>query len=163
MNPPADGKRLAATFGIELNPHGFCKVNPFAPSETKPARGLRQRRLPGADGHPRVGFRASGAGPRCGELWLPARQADPGADYPPEKEVAAEEPRIGVFVCHCGANIGRIVDVPATVDYARTLPNVVYAQEQLFSCASNCAKEITDWPRKRGSTGWWSPPAAPGR
>jgi len=64
--------------------------------------------------------------------------------YPPEKDLSQEEPRIGVFVCHCGANIGRIVNVPGTVEYCKTLPNVVHAQEQLFSCATNCAKEITD-------------------
>ena len=39
----------------------------------------------------------------------------------------SEAPRIGVFVCHCGINIGGVVDVPSVVDYAKTLPNVVYA------------------------------------
>jgi heterodisulfide reductase subunit A len=53
-------------------------------------------------------------------------------------------------VCHCGANIGRIVNVPETVEYCKTLPNVVYAQEQLFSCAANCAQEITDMTREKG-------------
>jgi heterodisulfide reductase subunit A len=38
--------------------------------------------------------------------------------YPPERDVSAEEPKIGVFVCHCGANIGSVVDVPSTVEYA---------------------------------------------
>ena len=64
--------------------------------------------------------------------------------------MAEEEPRIGVFVCHCGTNIGRVVDVPATVEYALTLPNVVHAQEQLFSCATNSAKEITDMIKEKG-------------
>jgi len=53
-------------------------------------------------------------------------------------------------VCHCGANIGRIVNVPDTVEYCKTLPNVVYAQEQLFSCATNSAKEITDITKEKG-------------
>ena len=53
-------------------------------------------------------------------------------------------------MCHCGANIGSVVDVPATVEYAETLPNVVYAQEQLFSCATNSAKEITDLAKEKG-------------
>jgi heterodisulfide reductase subunit A len=43
-----------------------------------------------------------------------------------------------------------VVDVPSTVEYALTLPNVVYAQEQLFSCATNCAKEITDMIKEKG-------------
>ena len=70
--------------------------------------------------------------------------------YPPERDVSQEGPKIGVFVCHCGANIGSVVDVPATVEYAKTLPNVVYAQEQLFSCATNSAKEITDLAQEKG-------------
>ncbi|MBW1767656.1 MAG: CoB--CoM heterodisulfide reductase iron-sulfur subunit A family protein, partial [Deltaproteobacteria bacterium] len=70
--------------------------------------------------------------------------------YPPERDASEEEPRVGVFVCHCGANIGRVVDVPSTVEYALTLPNVVYAQEQLFSCATNCAREITDMIKEKG-------------
>ena len=53
-------------------------------------------------------------------------------------------------MCHCGANIGRIVNVPDTVEYCKTLPNVVYAQEQLFSCATNSAKEITDITKEKG-------------
>jgi len=46
-----------------------------------------------------------------------------------------EELRIGVFVCHCGFNIGGVVDVPAVVEYARTLPGVVYAKDHLYMCS----------------------------
>ena len=101
--------------------------------------------------HSRVGCAASGAGSQCGEL-LDYRRGKLAKErvYPLEKDVSKEEPRIGVFVCHCGANIGRVVNVPSTVEYALTLPNVVYAQEQLFSCASNCAKEITDITKEKG-------------
>jgi heterodisulfide reductase subunit A len=70
--------------------------------------------------------------------------------YPPEKEVAGEEPRVGVFVCHCGANIGSVVDVPAVVEEAWTYPNVVHAQEQLFSCANNSIKEIAELVEEKG-------------
>ncbi|MFW6142831.1 MAG: CoB--CoM heterodisulfide reductase iron-sulfur subunit A family protein, partial [Desulfovermiculus sp.] len=69
---------------------------------------------------------------------------------PAERDVSSEEPRIGVFVCYCGANIGRVVNVPAVVDYSLTLPNVVYAQEQLFSCATNSAGEITEMAKEKG-------------
>ena len=53
-------------------------------------------------------------------------------------------------MCHCGANIGRVVDVTSVVDYALTLPNVAYAQEQLFSCTTNSAKEIADIAKEKG-------------
>ncbi|TET18641.1 FAD-dependent oxidoreductase [Candidatus Bathyarchaeota archaeon] len=51
-------------------------------------------------------------------------------------ETGEEEIRIGVFVCHCGFNIGGVVDVPTIVEYAKTLPNVVCAEEDLYMCSS---------------------------
>jgi len=67
----------------------------------------------------------------------------------PEPEAAEpitdlDEPRIGVFVCHCGSNIAGTVDVPRVVEYSRTLPGVVYAQDQKFSCAGNTQAEIVE-------------------
>jgi heterodisulfide reductase subunit A len=44
-------------------------------------------------------------------------------------------PRIGVFVCHCGINIGGYVNVPKVVEYAKQLPNVVHAERNLFTCS----------------------------
>ncbi len=61
-----------------------------------------------------------------------------------------EEPRVGVFVCHCGANIGRVVDVPSVVEYALTLDNVVHAQEDLFSCSTDAAQRIADAIKEKG-------------
>ena len=46
-----------------------------------------------------------------------------------------EEIRIGVFVCHCGTNIGGTVDVPSVVEYAKGLPNVVYVERNLYTCS----------------------------
>jgi len=46
-----------------------------------------------------------------------------------------EEPRIGVFVCHCGRNIGAYVDVPGVVEYVKGLPNVVHAEHNLYTCS----------------------------
>ncbi|MEE8384369.1 MAG: FAD-dependent oxidoreductase, partial [Dehalococcoidia bacterium] len=54
------------------------------------------------------------------------------------------EPRIGVFVCHCGSNIAGVVDIPQVVDYSRTLPGVIYSQSQMFSCAGNTQQEIVE-------------------
>ena len=62
-----------------------------------------------------------------------------------------EQPKIGVFVCHCGANIGRVVDVPSVVDYAKTLPNVVHAQESLFACSTDNARQISDDDTGKGT------------
>jgi heterodisulfide reductase subunit A len=151
LNPPADVKGLAKKFGIELNPHDFCKVNPVNPMETNRPGIFVSGAFQGPIDIPESVFSASGAGSQCGEL-LDYRRGDLAKEriYPPERDVSKEEPRIGVFVCHCGANISRIVSVPSTVDYALTLPNVVYAQEQVFSCATNSAREITDMTKEKG-------------
>ncbi len=151
LNPPADVRDLAGKFGIELNPHGFCKVNPVNPMETTRPGVFVSGAFQSPMDIPESVFTASGAGSRVGQL-LDYRRGKLAKEkiYPPERDVSQEEPRIGVFVCHCGANIGRVVDVPSTVEYVKTLPNVVYAQEQLFSCASNCAQEITDMTTEMG-------------
>jgi heterodisulfide reductase subunit A len=151
LTPTADAKDLAHKFGIELNMHDFCAVNPVNALETTRPGIFVSGAFQGPTDIPESVFTASGAGSLCGEL-LGYRRGKLARErvYPPERDVAAEEPKVGVFVCHCGANIGRVVDVPETVEYVKTLPNVVYAQEQLFSCATNCAKEIADVAREEG-------------
>jgi len=47
----------------------------------------------------------------------------------------SEEPRIGVFICHCGINIGGVVNVPEVTEYAKTLPHVAYAEHNLYTCS----------------------------
>jgi len=151
LNPPADYQALAEKFGIELESHGFCRTNPLNPMETSRPGIFVSGAFQGPLDIPESVFSASGAGSQCGQL-LDYRRGKLAEEriYPDEKDVSQEEPRVGVFVCHCGANIGKVVDVPSTVEYSLTLPNVVYAQEQLFSCATNCAKEITDMLEEKG-------------
>jgi len=49
-----------------------------------------------------------------------------------------------VFVCHCGINIGGVVNVPEVVKYAITLPNVVYSEENLYTCSSEGLSKIKE-------------------
>ena len=145
LEPPPEHKKLANTFGIDLNPHGFCFSNDVNPIRTSRPGIFVAGTFQGPMDIPESVFSASGAVSQCSEL-LSYRRGNLSKKrvYPLERDVTNEEPRVGVFICHCGANIGRVVDVPSTVEYALTLPNVVHAQEQLFSCATNSAKEITD-------------------
>ena len=151
LNPPKDNEGLADKFGIELDSHGFCKADHSNPMETTRSGIFVSGAFQGPTDIPESVFTASGASAQCGEF-LDYRRDKLAKEriYPTERDVSQEEPKIGVFVCHCGANIGSVVDVPATVEYAETLPNVVYAQEQLFSCATNSAKEITDLAKEKG-------------
>jgi len=151
LNPPVTHEELAEKFGIKINAYGFCESSHTNPIQTSRPGVYVSGAFQGPTDIPESVFTASGAGAQCGEF-LDYRRDKLAKErvYPPERDVSQEEPKIGVFVCHCGANIGSVVDVPATVEYAKTLPNVVYAQEQLFSCATNSAQEITDLAKEKG-------------
>ena len=151
LAPPEDFRDLAEKFGVELNAHGFCKTDPANPVQTSRPGIFVSGAFQGPLDIPESVFSASGAGSRCGEL-LSFRRGKLAKErvYPPERDVSGEEPRIGVFVCHCGANIGRVVDVPSAVEYALTLPNVAHAEENLFICSSEAARRITETIKEKG-------------
>jgi heterodisulfide reductase subunit A len=151
LNPPAAYKELSEKFGIELNSHGFNKTIDSNPMLTSQPGIFVSGGFQGPTDIPESVFSASGAGSQTGQL-LDYRRGKLARErvYPEERDVSSEEPKIGVFVCHCGANISSIVNVPNTVEYALTLPNVVYATEQIFSCANNSAREIADLAIEKG-------------
>ncbi|MBA3012037.1 MAG: CoB--CoM heterodisulfide reductase iron-sulfur subunit A family protein [Desulfobacula sp.] len=151
LNPPKAYKEISQIFGIALNSHGFCQTESTNPIQTNRPGIFVSGAFQGPTDIPESVFTASGASSQIGEL-LDYRRGKLAREriYPMERDVSGEVPRIGVFVCHCGANISSVVNVPSTVDYVRTLPNVVYAKEQIFSCATNSAKEITDLAKQKG-------------
>jgi len=53
-----------------------------------------------------------------------------------------EKPRVGVFICHCGINIGGVVNVPQVVKYAQTLPNVAYSEDNIYTCSAEGIDKI---------------------
>ena len=150
LNPPTDYQGLAKTFGIEVNHHGFCQIDSANPMATTRPGIFVSGAFQGPMDIPESVFTASAAGSQCGEL-LNYRRGKLTRErvYPSEKDNTDEEPRIGVFVCHCGANISRVVNVPDTVTYSQTLPNVVHVQEQLFSCATNSMQQIVDTVKEK--------------
>ena len=145
LNPPADVEQLARKFGIELDSHGFCKTNPVNPMETTRPGVFVSGAFQGPLDIPESVMTASGADSLCSQL-LHFQRGNLARErqYPPERDVSGEEPRVGVFVCHCGANIGRVVNVPSVAEYALTLPNVVHAEEALFACSTDTARKISE-------------------
>ena len=136
-------EEIGRVFGIDLTEHHFCAVDEGCPLQTSCSGVFVCGTFAGPRDIPESVFGASGAAALAGSALKHrrARLAKP-RKYPPEEDRRGEEPRIGVFVCHCGANIGRVVNVPLCVEFAKSLPGVVHAQEQLFSCATNSAQEI---------------------
>ncbi len=151
LTPPAEVENLADIFGIELTRHGFCKTNPANPLETTRPGIFVSGAFQGPMDIPESVLSASGAASLCGEIlaYRRGRLSKPRA-YPPERDVSREEPRIGVYVCHCGANIGRIVNVPETVEYSKTLPHVVHAEENLFICSTEAAAMLAKDIQEKG-------------
>ncbi len=150
LNPPADVEDLANTFGIQLNPHGFCKTDPVNPMETTRPGIYVSGAFQGPMDIPESVVTASGAGALCGDF-LDYRRGKLARDriYPPERDVSEEEARVGVFVCHCGANIGRVVDVPSVVEYSSSLDHVVHSEEGLFVCSTDAAEQIANTIREK--------------
>ena len=151
LSPPHDVEGLAKTFDIELNEHGFCKTNPTNPIKTTREGIFVSGAFQGPMDIPESVVTASGADALCGEL-LNYRRDKLSREriYPEERDTSEEELKIGVVVCHCGANIGRVVDIPALVEYASTLPNVSWAGENLFACSTENAQQIANQITEKG-------------
>jgi len=65
-------------------------------------------------------------------------------ELPAELDIEGQDPRIGVFVCNCGINIGGVVDVPQVEEYARDLPGVAYVTQNLFTCSEDAQQQMKE-------------------
>ncbi|MEM1563248.1 MAG: CoB--CoM heterodisulfide reductase iron-sulfur subunit A family protein [Candidatus Bathyarchaeia archaeon] len=145
MQPPKDVEKLAKALGIKLNKYRFCETNTFTPLETSKPGIYVCGAFSSPKDIPESVAQASGAAAKAMAIIAPERgKLITVKEYPPEKDVSQEEPRIGVFICHCGINIGGIVRVPEVVEYAKKLPNVVYAEDNLYTCSDDTQKRIRE-------------------
>jgi heterodisulfide reductase subunit A-like polyferredoxin len=139
------GKRL----GVELDEYGFCHMVQFNPIETSRSGLYAVGPFREPKDIPESVVEASGAAAASAGLLADARWSlTRTREYVAERDVANEEPRIGVFVCHCGSNIAGFLDVPAVTEYARTLPYVVHAEDKLYACSQDSIKLITERVRE---------------
>jgi heterodisulfide reductase subunit A len=145
LRAPAEVRELANKFGVELNDYGFARTASFAPVESSKPGVYVCGPFAGPKDIPETVTEASaGAGKAMALLKERRGTLITHKEYPPEKDVAGQEPRIGVFVCHCGKNIGGYADVPSVVEYAKTLPNVVYADDNLYTCSTDTQKQMAE-------------------
>ncbi|MFX1510110.1 MAG: 4Fe-4S binding protein [Promethearchaeota archaeon] len=64
--------------------------------------------------------------------------------------MSTEQPKIGVFICHCGSNIAGVIDIPKLVEYAATLPHVVVAEDYRYMCSDPGQDLIKERSREKG-------------
>ena len=145
MQPPNEVKAFAERFGIALNEFSFCKTSAFTPAESSRKGIFVAGPFVEPKDIPETVMQASAASAGALSLLQAARGTliKPKV-YPPEKDVREEDPRIGVFVCHCGTNIAGVVRVPEVVEYAKTLPSVVYAENNLYTCSNDAQDRIKE-------------------
>jgi heterodisulfide reductase subunit A-like polyferredoxin len=145
METPKSLIELAERLQIELDQDHFVQTEIFSPVETS-----------------RKGFYVCGAFQEPKDIPYSVMQASAAAckaqevlsgvrgtlarerTYPDERDISSEAPRIGVFVCNCGINIGGIVDVSQVAEYALTLPGVVHAEENLFTCSQDTQQNMIE-------------------
>ncbi len=138
LNPHPATKELAINCGIETDRWGFVVSPPLELVSTSQPGTFTCGVFQSPKDIPETVGQASGAAGAAAALLAEARGTLlTKQEYPPEQEVSGAEPRIGVFVCHCGINIAGVVDVAAVTEYVRTLPHVVYADHYTFTCATD--------------------------
>jgi heterodisulfide reductase subunit A len=136
-------KGLAEKLGIELDQHDFAKTSSFTPVSTSRPGIYACGVLQGPKDIPSSVMQASAAASAASSQLAAVRGTlVKEKTYPEELDVAAQLPRVGVFVCDCGVNIGGVVRVSEVVEYAKTLPSVVYAEENLFSCSQDAQDNL---------------------
>ena len=138
LNPPDDAKYLAEKFGVELNQYDFAKTDLLNPVQTTKPGIFACGAFSSPKDIPDTVTQASAAAGCVNQLLYEKKGTlITEKSLPPEIFVRGQPPRIGVFICHCGINIGGFLDVPEVTRYAKTLPNVVMSDRNLYTCSAD--------------------------
>jgi heterodisulfide reductase subunit A-like polyferredoxin len=129
---------LAKNLGIDTNHYNFARTDGFAPVSTSRSGVYTCGLFQGPKDIPTAVTEASAAACAAAIDLAAARGTQILEQLrPSERDVADEEPRVGVFVCNCGINIASVVDVKEVTRYAASLPHVAYTSDNLFSCSQD--------------------------
>ncbi len=145
LQVPESVRDMAGRLGLDLNQFGFADTDRLAPLTTN----LPGLYVAGAFQEPKdipeSVAQASAAAACAMERLAPARGTlVTRREYPWERDVTDEQPRVGVFVCHCGHNIASVIDVEEVAKRATGLQDVAYAETSLYTCSDNSLQHIKD-------------------
>ncbi len=136
---------LAKRLGIELSEGNFCKTESIDPIATQNKGIYVCGAFQGPKDIPESVMEASSAACSAGISLSSARGSlVREKKFPEESDVSDKDARIGIFVCNCGINIGGVADVPAIAEYAKSLPNVAYVEENLFTCSQDTQDKMVE-------------------
>ena len=135
--------QLSDRIGVRLNHYNFADTSSFKTALTSRAGIYACGTFQAPKDIPSAVIDASAAAGLAGGVMASARwTCTKQVPVPTERNTHGEPPRIGVFVCRCGTNIAAVVDVPSVVEYAKKLPGVVHAEENMFSCAKDSLDQM---------------------
>ena len=136
---------LGKVLDVNLNEYGFVETDPFSPIITSREGIYASGTVTEPKDIPESVTQASAAAAEAAKAISEMRGTEIVEKvYPEERNVKQEFPRVGVFVCHCGINIAGVVDVKKVVEYAKTLPNVAYADDSIFTCSQDSQEKIKE-------------------
>jgi heterodisulfide reductase subunit A len=150
FEPHKDAVEFAKIFGIETNEYNFAKTSNLNPVETSRKGIFVTGIYQGPKDIPETVIQGSAVAGGAMALLSEARGTEAVTkELPPETEVNQEEPRIGVFVCHCGKNIAGTVNIKEVMEEVKDLPNVEYVAETLYACAQDNQDIIRDTVKEK--------------
>jgi heterodisulfide reductase subunit A-like polyferredoxin len=145
LETSASARALAERLDLQLNDDGFCAHSSFAPVACSRPGIFVCGAFQGPKDIPQAVMEASAAAAAAGGFLGAARGTlTRRRELPPQRNLAGQAPRVGVFVCHCGINISGVVDVRSVRDYAATLPFVEYVTDNLYTCSQDTQVAIRD-------------------
>ncbi len=147
----ASTKQLSEITGIACNRYGFAEGNLELPLLSSKEGIYLSGAITGPKDIPETVMESSAAAALCGELLGSVRGTEVKIqEYPAEKDVADEDARIGVFVCHCGTNIASTIDVADVADYIATIPGVVHTEHTIYTCSQDTQERMKDLIKEKG-------------
>ncbi|MBI4644704.1 MAG: FAD-dependent oxidoreductase, partial [Deltaproteobacteria bacterium] len=145
MVVPPDVVELAERLEIPLSPNNFVEASCFEPTSTFREGIFSCGAFNGPKDIPQSVMEGSAAAAAATRALAAARGTMLKEKvFPPEKDLTDVPPRVGVFVCNCGLNIGGVADVPAIVEYAQGIGDVAYSQANLFTCSQDAQAQMVE-------------------
>lgn len=143
LDAPKDARKISKLLDVELNKFDFCQTDPFHPLDSSRPGIYVAGAFQGPCDIPESVTQASAAaGIAAGLLKKQRGKGYVVKSYPAEHDISGEDIRIGVFTCHCGINIGGVVDVPRVDKYTDGMENVVYHSESMYSCSQDAQEML---------------------
>ena len=145
MQVPQSVRETAGKLGLDLNEFGFAQTDRLAPlASSRPGLYVAGAFQEPKD-IPESVAQASAAAACAMDQLAPARGSlVKRQEYPWERDVTDEAPRVGVFICHCGQNIASVIDVQHVAEEAALMPNVCHAEASIYTCSDTNQQHIKD-------------------